>query len=155
MACIYVAHLCSSGHLKCFYTKCYIHPFAHTRTEAPMKSARSSGGVSNNLHTLSHYLPFVNCCIFPGLHSSAGFRWTGQESGRAGEWTMFTLGRLAQDSAAAMATVQMEWSASVMRDTMVGHGQHIIFKLIQFFSIYTVQQRCIRWSYVMFGLICR
>lgn len=43
---------------------------------------------------------------------------------------MFTSARPAQGSAAAMATVQVEWSASVMRDTMVGHKQHIIVKLL-------------------------
>lgn len=78
---------------------------------------------------------FVICCIFPGLHSSAGFKRRGQENGRAGEWTMFTLGRPAQGSAAATAIVQVEWSASVMRDTMVGHKQHIIFKLLNILSI--------------------
>lgn len=44
---------------------------------------------------------------------------------------MFISVKLARGSAAATATVQVEWSASVMRDTMVGHKQHIMFKLLQ------------------------
>lgn len=44
---------------------------------------------------------------------------------------MFTLARPVRGSAVAMATVQVEWSASVMRDTTVGHKQHIMFKLPQ------------------------
>lgn len=91
--------------------------------------------------------PFMICCMFPGLPSSAGFKRRKQESGRAGEWTMFTLERPVRGSAAATATVQVEWSASVMRDTMVGHKQHITFKLlnIHLFIFHTAQQRCIRW----------
>lgn len=58
---------------------------------------------------------------------------------------MCTSARPARGSAVAMATVQVEWSASVMRDTMVGHTQHIMFKvllLIQiFFSIVFSGQR--------------
>lgn len=64
-------------------------------------------------------------CVSPGQHSSVGFRRRGRASGRAGEWTTFILERPAQDSAAATATVQVEWSASVMRDTTVGHKQRI------------------------------
>lgn len=86
--------------------------------------------------------PFVICRMFPGLLSSAGFKRRGQESGRAGEWTMFTSARPARGSAVATATVQMEWSASVMRDTMVGHKQHIIFTLLDTHSYFScVKQR--------------
>lgn len=74
--------------------------------------------------------PFVICCIFPGPPSSAGFKRTGPESDRAGEWTMFISVKLARGSAAATATAQVEWSASVMRDTMVGHKQHIMFATV-------------------------
>lgn len=76
---------------------------------------------------LQRWKVFTICCMFPGRHSSAGFRRREQGSGRAGEWTMFILERPAQDCAAATATVQAEWSASVMRDTMVGHKQHITY----------------------------
>lgn len=99
--------------------------------------------------------PFVICCIFPEPPSSAGFKRRGQESGRAGEWTMFTLARPARGSAVATATAQVEWSASVMRDTMVGYKQHIIFKLLNtltsFFLICTVQKKSVKYSRVCFN----
>lgn len=46
--------------------------------------------------------------IFPELPSSAGFKRMEQESGRAGQWTMFTSARPARGSAVATATVLVE-----------------------------------------------
>uniref|UniRef100_A0A3Q2E122 Uncharacterized protein n=1 Tax=Cyprinodon variegatus TaxID=28743 RepID=A0A3Q2E122_CYPVA len=51
------------------------------------------------------------------LPSSAGFRRKERERGIAGEWIMFTSERHAQGSVVAMDTAQVDWSASVMRDT--------------------------------------
>ena len=44
---------------------------------------------------------------------------------------MFILARPARGCAVATATVQVELSASVMRDTMVGHKQLIMFKQLE------------------------
>ena len=59
---------------------------------------------------------------------------------------MFISARPARACAAATATVQVEWSASVMRDTMVGHKQLIMFKLLQYintqlFFVFTVRRK--------------
>lgn len=77
--------------------------------------------------------------IFPGLPSSAGFKKRGQESGRAGEWTMSTSVKPARGSAAATATVRAERSASVMKDTMVGHK----LKRTRLLLIAAVQIKCL------------
>ncbi len=68
---------------------------------------------------------------------------------------MFTSAKPARGSAAATATAQVEWSASVMRDTMVGYKQHIIFKLLDtlifFFSFVLFRRKVL--STIEFALI--
>lgn len=67
------------------------------------------------------------------LPSSAGFRRKERERGIAGEWIMFTSERHAQGSVVAMDTAQVDWSASVMRDTTVSKKKKTVYWKKMFF----------------------